>query len=109
MSFFWWYVISCLSFCWSSLVFFFVLPAEAIWSAILFPVKSPVASDVYWTTLLDVVFAASIPGFVAVFINFLPYLLPNLFANDKNPYRSTCFLSFGSIEYLLNIQLLGSY
>ena len=38
--------------------------------------KSPVASAVFRTTLLEAVFAASIPVFVAVSINFLPYLSP---------------------------------
>ena len=44
-------------------------------------------------TLLDAVFAASTPVFVAVSINFLPYLSPTFLANDKKPYPSTYFLS----------------
>ena len=54
--------------------FSFDLPIEVILSAILFPIKSPVASAVFSTTLLEAVFAASIPVFVAISINFLPYL-----------------------------------
>ena len=60
-----------------SFSFSFVLPIEVILSAILFPIKSPVASAVFCTTLLEAVFAASIPVFVALAINFLPYLSPN--------------------------------
>ena len=67
------------------LFFVFVLPTEVILSAILFPVKSPVAFSVFLTTLLEPVFAASIPVFVAISIIFLPYLSPNFLANDKNP------------------------
>ena len=66
--------ISCLS---SSFSLLFVLPNEVILSAILFPIKSPVASTVFRTTHLEAVFAASIPVFVAVSNNVLPYLLPN--------------------------------
>ena len=58
-------------------LFFFVLPTEVILSAILFSIKSPVACAVFCTTLLEAVFAASIPVFVALAINFLPYLSPN--------------------------------
>ena len=54
--------------------FSFVLPTEVILSAILFPIKSPVASAVFCTTLLVAVFAVSIPVFVAVSINFFLYL-----------------------------------
>ena len=57
--------------------FSFVLPIGVILSAILFPIKSPVASTVFCTTLLEAVFAASIPVFVAVSINFLLYLFRN--------------------------------
>ena len=56
---------------------FFVLPTEVILSAILVSIKSPVACAVFCTTLLEAVFAASIPVFVALAINFLPYLSPN--------------------------------
>ena len=68
--------------------FSLVLPTEVILSAILLPIKSPVASAVFCTTLLEAVFAASIPVFVAVSINFLPYLSPNFLAKDKKPYPS---------------------
>ena len=53
-----------------SFSFSFVLPTELILSDILLPIKSPVASAVFCTALLEVVFAASIPVFVAVSINF---------------------------------------
>ena len=76
------------------------LPIELMLSAILFPIKSPVASSVFQTTRLEVVFAASIPVFLAVSINFLPYLLPNFFAYDKKPYSRMYFLNLGSVEYL---------
>ena len=83
--------------------FCFGLPIEVIWSAILFPIKSAVAYAVFWTTLFEAVFAASIPILVAVSINFLPYLLPNFLANNKKPYPLTYFLNFGYIEYLIFI------
>ena len=71
------------------LEFFFILsssfdlPAEVILSAILFPVKFPVAYSVFCTTLLEAIFAASIPVFVAVSINLLPYLPSQFLKNDK--------------------------
>ena len=34
----------------------FVLPTEVVLSAILFPIKSPAASAVSWTTLLEAFF-----------------------------------------------------
>ena len=40
---------------------------------ILFPINSPVASAILWTTFLEAVFAASNPVFVAVSNNFFPY------------------------------------
>ena len=46
-----------------SLGFPFDLPIEVILSAILFPIKYPVASAVFCTTLLEAIFAASIPVF----------------------------------------------
>ena len=60
------------------------LPIEVILSAILFPIKSPVASAVFCTTLLEAVFAASIPVLVAVSINFLPYLFQIFLQKTKN-------------------------
>ena len=57
--------------------FSFGLPIEVILSAFLFPIKSPVASAIFCTTLLEEVFAASVTVLVAVFTNFLPYLSPN--------------------------------
>ena len=76
LSFFWWYV-NFLTFVFFSLLF--ALPTEIILLAILFPIKSPVASVVFLTTLLEVVFAASIPAFVEVSNNFLPYLYYQIF------------------------------
>ena len=65
--------------------FSFGLPIEVILSGLLFSMKSPVASAVFLTTPFETVFAASIPVFVAVFINFLPYLSPNFLGNEKKP------------------------
>ena len=50
--------------------FSFGLPIEVVLSAILLPIKYPVASAVFCATLLEAVFAASIRVFVAVSINF---------------------------------------
>ena len=91
---------------------FFDLPSEIILSGILFPIKSPVASALFLTILLPAVIANSlpcflcfvyfflpyllVPSFVAVFINFLPYLspifLPIFLTNDKKPYPFTYLL-----------------
>ena len=60
--------------CSFSFPLFFDLPVEVILSAILFPIKSPLVYAVFWTTLSDAVFAASTLVFVAVSINFLPYV-----------------------------------
>ena len=76
---------------------------EVVLSAILFPIKSPVASAVFWTTLFEAVFAASIPVFVAVSINFLQYLSPYFLATYKKPYPLTYFLNLGSVEYVVFI------
>ena len=106
--------ISCLLFVSSYYFFCFVSPTEVI-SAILFPIKFPVISGVFWTTLLKAVFAASISIYVAMSMNFLLYLSPNFLGNDqmtKNLYPLTYFLYFGSVEYLIFIiftQLLVSY
>ena len=83
--------------------FSFDLSIGVILSAILFPIKSPVASPIFCTTLIEVVFAASIPVYVALSINFLPYLSPSFLAKDKKPYPLTYFLNFGSVEYLIFI------
>ena len=86
--------------------FSFDLPIKVILSAVLFPIKSLVASAVFCTTLLEVVFAASIRVFVAVSINFLPYLSPSFLVNDKKLYPFTYFLNFGSVEYLIFIMFI---
>ena len=59
----------------------------------------------FWTTLLGAVFAASIPAFIVVSINFLPYLSQHFLANNKKPYPSTNFLFLGAVEYLIYINL----
>ena len=82
----------------SGFSFSFDLPIQVILSAILFSIKSPVASAVFCTTLLEAVFAASIPVFVAVSINCLPFLSPNFLAKDKKPYPLPYFLNSGSDE-----------
>ena len=82
--------------------FSFGLPIEVILSAILFPIKSPVASAVFCTTLLEAVFPASIPVFVAVSIIFLPYLSQDFVAIEKKPYLQRIFY----ILALLNISFL---
>ena len=80
----------------------FDLPAEAILLAILFPIKSPVAYSVFWTILLEAVFAGSIPVFVAVSNRFSLYLPPPDFLwNDKKPYRSSYWMYFDSVKYLI--------
>ena len=52
-------------------VFSFGLPSKVVLSAILFPIKSPVVSAVFWTTLLEAAFPAFIPVSAAVSISFL--------------------------------------
>ena len=93
----------------SSFSLLLVLPSEVILAAILFAIKSPVASAVFWTTRLEAVFVASIPVFVAISINFLPYLSPNFTANYKKPYPLTYFLYLSSVEcliFIMSTQLL---
>ena len=63
-----------------------------------------VASAVFLTTLLQAVFAASYPIFVAICINSLPYLSPNFLPNDKESYPATYSLYFDSAEYLIFIR-----
>ena len=67
-----------------------------MFSAILFPIKSSVASVVLWTTILGAAFAS--PGFVVTSHNFFPYWSNRFLANDKNPYPLTNILVLGSIE-----------
>ena len=58
-------------------------------SAILFPIKSPVASAVFWIALFETVFIAFVVGFLALSRSFWLYLLlkflPMFLAKDKNP------------------------
>ena len=70
---------------------------EAILSAILFLMKLPVASAVFWTTRLEAVFVASTPVFVAVSIFPLPYLSAYFIPNDERAHPLTSFLNFGSV------------
>ena len=81
---------SCVSFVSSSFSFplLFDLLAEGIFSAILFPFKSLVATAVFHTTLLEAVFAASTSVFVAVSLLYL--------ANDKK----TTFFKIFSFSWL---------
>ena len=68
-----------------------------VFSAILFPTNSSVASAVVWTTFLEAVFWAINPVFVTYSKkNFFLYLLHRFLANDKNPYSLIYLLVFGS-------------
>ena len=49
---------------------FFDFPSGVILSAILFPIKSPVASALFWTILLPAVLAKLVPCFFVVSIIF---------------------------------------
>ena len=101
LSFFWWYV-DFLSF-----VFFFFTLCFTYWSNFIGCFISNQISCRFWIflnySLKSSFFAASIPVFVAVSINVLPYLPPNFLTNDEKPYLLTYFLNFGSVEYLIFI------
>ena len=71
-----WCYIDFLRFIFSYFSLFIDLPSEVTLSAILFSIKSSVASTVFCTTVLETLFAASAPVFVAVSIN--QYLLVQL-------------------------------
>ena len=86
-----------------------------ILSAILLPMKSPVASALFWIALFDAVFIASVAEFLELWRRFWLYLLLKLLATlfacltmflakDKNPHSFTYILSLGSIEYLIFIR-----
>ena len=83
------------------------LETFVILSTILLPTKSPVASAVFWITLFEAVFIASVVDFLAVSISFWLYLLLKFLliflAKEKNPYPFTYILSLGSSEYLVFI------
>ena len=53
----------------------FFLETLVILSAILLPIKSPVASAVFWIALFEAVFIASVIDFLALSRTFWPYLL----------------------------------
>ena len=69
--------------------------ALVILSAIFLPIKSPVASAVFWIALFKAALIASSADFLALSRNFWPYLLLKFltmfFAKDKNPYPFTYF------------------
>ena len=69
--------------------------------AILLPIKSPVASAVFWIALFEAVFIASVVDFLALSRRFWPYLLlkllPMFLEKDKNPYPFPYILFLGSI------------
>ena len=83
----------------------FFFEALVILSTILLPIKSTVASAVFWIGLFDAVFITSVVDFLVPSRNFWPYLLlkllPMFLAKDKNPYPFTNIV--GSIEYLIFI------
>ena len=63
----------------SLLLLDFFFETLVILSAILLPIKSPVASAVFWIALFDAVFIASAVDFLALSRSFWPYLLLKLF------------------------------
>ena len=73
-------------------------------SAILLPIKSQVASAVFWIALFDAVFVASVVDFLALSRSFGPYLMlkcvPMFLAKDKNPYPFTDLLVQLNISFL---------
>ena len=85
-----------------------------ILSAILLPIKSPVASAVFWIALFEALFIASVVDFLALSRIFWFYLLvkllPMFLAKEKNPHLFACILFLGSIEYLIfTINALFNY
>ena len=56
-----------------------------ILSAILLPIKSPVASAVFWFSLFQAVFIAPAVDFLALSRSFWLYLLLKFLAKGKNP------------------------
>ena len=100
LSFFWWYID------FLSAAFFFFTLCFTYWSNFTgYFISNQISSCFcsFWTTRLETVFAAYIPVFVAVSINFLPYLPPNFLANDEKLYPLTYVLNFGSVKYLIFI------
>ena len=75
-----------------------------ILSAVLLPIKSQVASAVFWIALFDAVFVASVVDFLALSRSFGPYLMlkcvPMFLAKDKNPYPFTDLLVQLNISFL---------
>ena len=69
-----------------------------IFSAILFPMNSLVASGALCINYLEEGFRASIPVFVTVSNSFFSYLLEGCFADDKNLYSWRYYLFLGSIK-----------
>ena len=98
MSFFWRYI----SFSWHFyfIILYFILNSAedfferfVILSTILLPIKSTLASAVFWIALFEAVFIASVVDFLALLRRFWLYLLLKCFliflAKDKNSYRFT--------------------
>ena len=71
--------------------FSFDLPIEVILSALLFTIKSPVASAGFYTTFLDAAFAASIPVLVAVSINFCTIFITKVSSKRQNTITVNAF------------------
>ena len=72
------------------------LESLVVLSAILLPIKSPVASSVFWIAVFETVFIVLVVDFLAVSRRFwLSYCL--CFSKDKNWYSFTYILSLGSI------------
>ena len=66
------------------LLIFFVVKYLRLLSAILFPIKSPVASAVFWIILLEAVLSASVANFLAwtrIFWVYLPWSFYLCFTN----------------------------
>ena len=70
--------------------FSFDLPIEVILSAILFPIKPPVASAGFYTTFLDAAFAASI-ALVAASINFCTIFITKVSTKRQNTITFNTF------------------
>ena len=91
-------------------LFYAFLKTLVISSAILLPIKSPVASAAFWISLIQAVFIASVVNFSAVsrrfwlhlFINYIKCVAMFL-AKDRNLYSFAYIFSLGSIEYLIFI------
>ena len=59
----------------------FFLETLFVLSAILLPIKSPVASAVFWIALLELVFTASVADFLAASTDFLAVSFHNYYSH----------------------------